>query len=265
MRTDMKKVIVERPRQGNYANRKAADSNDFVVLDAENQEYVLLNDALPTSLKSSARQNLYKEERRSFNENLKPLNRYLTANVGRPWNDVFSEIRKNNSPNTTLGHHVLLHLDGMVYRKTSFDDNGNVVRLCHYTGKLERCEDSHYHTFYVDPHGILCESKQKRLVRAPQKTIKRHYGYGLEALFQSEDQWYWCTFETFRKDDLYNKWSPSKGTYQDGRYNTSAYKRDAFKILMCNALEVYGAYIKVTQKRTASRREKAHFQNLLAA
>jgi hypothetical protein len=73
MREDMYKVIVERPRRGKEGDATAARlRKDFNG---------------PTRLGMRAGYGY-----RSLNENLAPLRRYLRAQMGRPWNKVFSEI-----------------------------------------------------------------------------------------------------------------------------------------------------------------------------
>jgi len=48
--------------------------------------------------------------RKSLNENLAPLRRYLRSQVGRPWNKVFSEISQHLRPDSAVQKHVLDHL-----------------------------------------------------------------------------------------------------------------------------------------------------------
>jgi hypothetical protein len=73
MREDMYKVIVERPRRGKEGDATAARlREDFDG---------------PMRLGMRAGYGY-----RSLNENLAPLRRYLHAQIGRPWDKVFSEI-----------------------------------------------------------------------------------------------------------------------------------------------------------------------------
>ena len=46
----------------------------------------------------------------SFSENLRPLYRYLDAQVGRPWDKVYSEIRAHVNADTAVQYHILQHL-----------------------------------------------------------------------------------------------------------------------------------------------------------
>lgn len=45
-----------------------------------------------------------------FSENLRPLYRYLDAQVGRPWDKVYSEIRAHVNADSAVQYHILQHL-----------------------------------------------------------------------------------------------------------------------------------------------------------
>jgi hypothetical protein len=74
MRPDMSHVIVERPRRGGGRTRKGR---------------ALAFEDLP-SHEGIRRAHL--SDRKSLNENLNPLERYLTKQVGRVWDAVYAEI-----------------------------------------------------------------------------------------------------------------------------------------------------------------------------
>lgn len=74
MREDMARVIVERPRIIPRSCRKGR------FPDLEN---------LPAC---EGMRRAHRGERKHLNENLAPLRRYLTSQVGRPWAKVYSEI-----------------------------------------------------------------------------------------------------------------------------------------------------------------------------
>jgi hypothetical protein len=86
MRSDMHKVIVERPRRlgSSGKNRKTAlrlsvSERAKAITDADDYD-----SGHPRA--SSAR------HEKQLNENLAPLKRYLMGQVGRPWDKVYSEI-----------------------------------------------------------------------------------------------------------------------------------------------------------------------------
>ena len=91
MREDMYKVIVERPRRGKEGDALAARlRNDFDG---------------PMRLGMRAGYGY-----RSLNENLAPLRRYLHAQIGRPWNKVFSEICAGIDRRNTVQQHIHQHI-----------------------------------------------------------------------------------------------------------------------------------------------------------
>jgi len=91
MREDMYKVIVERPRRGKDGYAAAARlRNDY---------------SGPTRLRTRAGYGY-----RDLNENLAPLRRYLCAQVGRPWDKVFSEICTNIDRRNTVQQHIHQHI-----------------------------------------------------------------------------------------------------------------------------------------------------------
>ena len=95
MRSDMYKVIVERPRggKGNYsAAARRRDDHDG-----------------PRQLGMRAGYG-----RIWLNENLRPLERYLRAQVGRPWNKVHGEISAGIDRRNTVQLHIFAHLDDMI-------------------------------------------------------------------------------------------------------------------------------------------------------
>ena len=116
MRSDMHKVIVERPRrQGStWKNRKtalrlSASQRAQAITDAEDYDS-------GHSRASSAR------HEKELNENLAPLKRYLIRQVGRPWDKVYSEICRTIDTRSAIGLHVLQHVDGFIAVDTFMQD-----------------------------------------------------------------------------------------------------------------------------------------------
>ena len=91
MREDMYKVIVERPRRSKGRDSIAARlRNDFDG---------------PMRLGMRAGYGY-----RELNENLAPLRRYLHAQIGRPWNKVFSEVCVGIDRRNTVQQHIHQHI-----------------------------------------------------------------------------------------------------------------------------------------------------------
>ena len=91
MRSDMDKVLVERPRKRGgprQLGRPARSTED-----------------LPRLL------GMRRGGTKELNEHLGPLAKYLGRQVGRPWNKVFSEMRAHIKPGSTVQEHVLAHVE----------------------------------------------------------------------------------------------------------------------------------------------------------
>jgi hypothetical protein len=102
MRSDMDKVLVERPRRGGHGARKGRLPRD--------------PEALPRFL-GLRRQAKEHGDFKHLNENLAPLGRYLERQVNRPWNKVYSEICARIDKGNTVQAHVLTHIDQFLHLK----------------------------------------------------------------------------------------------------------------------------------------------------
>lgn len=98
-----------------------------------------------------------------FNENLRPLVRFLRSNVGRPWNKIHSEMSQFLKPSSTVQRHVFVHLWQLVARDVVVAADGTLWAhdAWHGPGPLDR---GYYSTrwprFYVCPKaGLLREWK----------------------------------------------------------------------------------------------------------
>jgi hypothetical protein len=96
VRPDMHKVVTERPR-GGHANR-SRKWGGRVEEDYEGPTFI-----------SSARRRQYSSNPKQFSDFLAPLRRYLHGQVGRPWDKIYSEVRKA-VPNGLHGDHVWMHI-----------------------------------------------------------------------------------------------------------------------------------------------------------
>lgn len=147
MRKDMCKVIVERPRGYKGEINKARRRRD----DVDGPSFLGMRAGYGY---------------RALNENLKPLERYLHAQVGRPWDKVHSEICANIDRRNTVQQHVLEHLRDMIAVQVEWRD-GRWVDL----KDRDRWRDprSPYlrQKLYVDPRtGLIRTNKQYRTIVA---------------------------------------------------------------------------------------------------
>src|SRR5438093_12336260 len=111
MRADMAKVIVERPRVGSRARGKPKG------LRRREQQVGLEN--LP---RCEGIRRRIKSGMKSLNEHLGPLRRYLSSQVGRPWDEVYAEISGPISANSAVQDHVRDHVFDYVTVDVLFRD-----------------------------------------------------------------------------------------------------------------------------------------------
>ncbi len=138
MRSDMSKVIVERPRRGGGRDRKRRPAREF--------------DDMPS--KQSMKRG--HTDLKDLNENLAPLKRYLHKNVGRPWDKVFSEICENIRVDNTVQKHVRNHVFDYVHLHVIVE--GKAV----YTRRIWGVYELWYGDFYVCPKSGLLKDYRRR-------------------------------------------------------------------------------------------------------
>lgn len=103
MRSDMAKVIVERPRKKGWAWNKPK---------GEQRRLRGYGDEGPPAREGIQRR--WQGRTKTLNEHLGPLRRYLDKQVGRPWDKVFSEICAHIDRNSAVQDHVRDHVAGYV-------------------------------------------------------------------------------------------------------------------------------------------------------
>lgn len=94
---------------------------------------------------------VYKE----FRDKLSPMYRWLRAQVGRPWDEVRSEVFQKFDTRTTAGRHILFdHL------LKSVETDSSPLRWWRLSHQAEDPETTHYQNdFYVDEDGFLQERR----------------------------------------------------------------------------------------------------------
>jgi hypothetical protein len=103
----MHKVIVERPRPRSRFSFRKGDP---------------LRKIAPEELPAHESMKVRHSDRRHFNENLSPLRRWLVRQVGRPWDNVYSDACKVIKPTSTVKNHVKIHLLDFVHRSVAILD-----------------------------------------------------------------------------------------------------------------------------------------------
>src|SRR5437762_147683 len=103
MREDMAKVLVERPRlRGCALNKPKSYWRELYGIATEDQP------------KRESIKRRWWGGQKYFNEHLGPLRRFLDSRLGRPWNDVFSEICERINRNSVVQNHIRTHVEQYV-------------------------------------------------------------------------------------------------------------------------------------------------------
>jgi hypothetical protein len=184
----LSEIVIERPRGGMRISSTSLKGfkKTLYKLTVEASEDGLLN---PYMIK-------VRNGSKFLSDHLGPLRRFLKSKVGKPWNEVYSELSQRLDASTMAGRHVLDHvwryveqhvelIDGVPYRKPYY---GSQIKLVGYR----------YTSFYVHPEtGILClvkNTSRQQKVSEPTDVvmIDKYYQY-----CKLNDIWYLVTFEDF--------------------------------------------------------------------
>ena len=161
MRSDMAKVIVERPRIfSRHPSRKKGYRKSLQSVPV---------DELPRGEPMLGR---WKGRSRYLNEHLGPMRRFLRSNIGRPWNKVHQELCEHVSFDNAVQAHVLVHIYEYVNLHVEVEDKATVYSKSHrwYTFKLE--ED----TMYVCPNSGILKVVQANRRHSPADRIRKDAG-----------------------------------------------------------------------------------------
>ena len=121
MRSDMAKVVTERPRRGHgnpskkWGRRLGKNEHDA-------------EDHGPTRA-PIARRHQYGWNAKEFSDLLGPLRRYLRKQVGRPWNKVWSEIVRTLDSRSLSGQHIFDHIRWEVAQHVSLSPDGSLHHI----------------------------------------------------------------------------------------------------------------------------------------
>jgi len=163
----MSKVLVERERIGVKGaavlrRRNRRRHNDKRFFDEA------------SSLGSMGRSRNYGYDAKQLNENLSPLKRFIEANVGRRWDDVYSEIREHVNFANTVQKHILQHLWQYVERNVVMNDKGVA---CHPPTSFRSWRGGlvalGYDSFFVHPNtGLLSRGAKVKVGPRKAERIK---------------------------------------------------------------------------------------------
>lgn len=225
MRADMFKVIVERPRRGVGYYRTLHNEYRAAKKFKLDEDLEVVDEFCGTKLPMRSRRLHW--DFKQLNENLNPLRRYLEKQVGRPWNDIYSEVSKNLSPTSTVKQHVRDHLRDFVDFNVHLGEDGNYW-TCGRWGGVRRVGGG---DLFVDPAGVLrlCDGLTNRQLwreaiaerqRAAAKTIRKISNE--LSYYKINGIWFRVEFAPLPKE--YSRYARDiLGTpYGDGRYKYHA-------------------------------------------
>jgi hypothetical protein len=165
MREDMYKVIVERPRSGS----RWIGSREGRLHRASEE----------VSSKQGMRQGY--DLRKSLNENLNPLKRFIASRVNRPWNKVYAEICTNIDSRNTVQQHIFAHLDQFVDRHTKMID-GEVYITGRWGGHEAKPLRGSDVELYVHPRtGILLRNRHRKTYNARKAESREQHAAEIAA------------------------------------------------------------------------------------
>lgn len=156
MRSDMAKVIVERPRVGSRSPSRKKGYRKYL------QSMPI--DELPRNEPMLGR---WKGRAKWLNEHLGPMRRFLRSNVGRPWNKVHRDLCEHVSFDNAVQGHVLSHIYDYVHLHVEVEDNATVYSR---PGLRQRCKLGE-NTMYVCPNSGILKVVRANLQRHPNTRI----------------------------------------------------------------------------------------------
>ncbi|MBT2746127.1 MULTISPECIES: hypothetical protein [unclassified Lysobacter] len=153
MRNDMYKVIVERPRLGGGWDKPGREARD------------------PEDQRVHESLRLRHGYRKSLNENLRPLQRYLERQVGRRWDLVYSQLCARVDRRNTVQQHIHQHIDDFVAMQVlEIDGEFHVMRSWGGLAPLAEVRSA----LYVDPrNGCLMRNEAAIGLRGERRRAHR--------------------------------------------------------------------------------------------
>src|ERR1051326_863425 len=179
MRSDMAKVIVERPRYGSGLPTKGKG------YERRRQRVAWEDQPKREGIKVRG------GGRKALNEHLSPLRRYLERKVGQRWDKIFADVCRYLDRNSAVQDHVRDHLEDYVATCVIVVDGV----LCHGDGYgIGRALHS---LFYVCPRtGVLRKNRRPRAWWRMERPAQPHIRFidHLTRLIREDGVWYILEF-----------------------------------------------------------------------
>jgi hypothetical protein len=195
MRYDMAKVLIERPRT--HSSEKSRKWGKRIPYDPES-DYD--NEQTRTGRRRRQFINTKGLGNKESTDVLGPLKGYLQKNVGRCWNDVYSEICQYMDRRSTVGAHIFTHLWQYVAKNCWVGSKGKIKTYHRYSD------------YFVCPvTGILCESADHFAFapheKKPVTFVKLENRKGYEWI---KGVWYYTEFFFVTVFETYEGWDHRK-------------------------------------------------------
>lgn len=156
MRSDMAKVIVERPRVGSRSPSRKKGYRKYLQSTPV--------DELPRSEPMLGR---WHGMGKWLNEHLGPMRRFLRSNVGRPWNKVHQDLCEHVSFDDAVQGHVLSHIFDYVHLHVEVKDSATVYSRTGWRTQRKLDENA----MYVCPKSGLLKVVQAPVPRRPRTRV----------------------------------------------------------------------------------------------
>lgn len=185
----MHKVVVERPRWNPGPGKNGRRTN--------------LPDELLPKFEGIKRPHT---KRKGLTDLLGPLKRWLHSQLGRPWNDVYSEACAVIKPDSIIRAHVKTHLLEYVERNTFMHHGKVCIHSLRVGGPVPLLRGRwNRGMFFVHPEsGLLMKapyiSKRERRVSKPKPPVTLHWIGKNLAVQRIRGLWYECRFESVPVD-----------------------------------------------------------------
>ena len=136
--------------------------------------------------------------RKDFNDDLQPLIRFISSNIRRPWDKVYSELCAKLDKRTVSGLHVFNHIFDFVHLHVEIRDKK--VWYFRHGEKWELTSHEKWPRFYVHPKtGILLKAKTYPRARAESHRMEFIEVDAYRRNYKLNGIWYEVIFEDVKE------------------------------------------------------------------
>ena len=170
MREDFEKVITERPRYGSHFLPNINDRRrDRVARNIKTD--IDCVDGMPA--RSAMRRRGDRDSLKQFSDLVSPLEKFFERQVGRNWNDIYSEVRKNIRFDSTTQRHILEHVNSIVTNSHQIEWVSGVLCWKAPTSYGAKELSTFRDVLYVDPRDNVLKRQKAKVIKyeKPEKTF----------------------------------------------------------------------------------------------